>query len=135
MAESAIKVDITGLEPLKGLLDVLVVNVDKLPIEVTDALQLIAGELDAYRYDWEYIKSLGIHPADVVSFVNGSVTDRVIAGHPISKKVSVAEMPDIIAESFWIYAPCGFVCGWGEKPERARGGEIKGKLKVPYNEF
>jgi hypothetical protein len=134
MAESNLKIKITGLEPLKSFLDVLVANIDKLPIEVTNALQLAVGELDTYIYNREYLILRSIPFEDVNVFVNGKITKHVQAGYPISKIVSVTGSPDIIAESFWIHASCGFVCGWGEKPDIACGGEIKGKLKVPANE-
>lgn len=134
MADLTIKANIADMEPVRSLLDVLVANMHKLPPEVLNAMQMLAGDVDSYAYNLEYLHSRGVGHGSVKVFINGVITERVIAGYPISKKVSVAEMPDIIAESFWIHAPCGFVCGWGEKPERARGGEIKGKLKVPYNE-
>lgn len=134
MAKLNLEIKVSDMEPLKSLLDVLVANMHKLPHEVINAMQMLAGDIDSYAYNLEYLHSRGVDHGVVKVFINGVFTERVIAGYPISKKVSVAEIPDIIAESFWIYAPCGFVCGWGEKPEIARGGEIKGKVKVPYNE-
>lgn len=134
MADLTIKTNIADMEPVKGLLDVLVANMHKLPPEVLNAMQLLAGENDSYAYNLEYLHSRGIDSRDVKVFINGVITKKVIAGYPISKVVSSQGAADVIASSFWIYAPCGFVCGWGEKPERARGGQIKCKVKVPYNE-
>ena len=134
MAESIIKLNLADMEPVKSLLDVLIANMHKLPPEVINAMQLLAGDNDGYAYNLEYLHSRGIDSGDVKVFINGVVTEQVIAGYPISKVVSTRGVADAIVGSFWIYAPCGFVCGWGEKPEIARGGEIKGKLKVPYNE-
>lgn len=134
MKKLSLKVKITGLEPLKSFLDVLVANIDKLPIEVTNALQLAVGGLDSYIYNREYLIERSIAFESISVFVNGKITNHVQAGYPISKVVSVTGSPDMIAESFWIHAPCGFVCGWGEKPDIACDGEVKGKLKVPYNE-
>lgn len=134
MADLTIKTNIADMEPIKSLLDVLVANMHKLPPDVLNAMQLLAGDIDSYAYNLEYLHSRGIDHGDVKVFINGVITEKVIAGYPISKVVSTHGVADAIVSSFWIYSPCGPICGWGEKPELARGGEIKGKVKVPYNE-
>jgi hypothetical protein len=134
MAESIITFNVADMEPVKSLLDVLVANMHKLPSEVLNAMQMLAGDIDSYAYNLEYLHSRGIDHGDVKVFINGVITEKVIAGYPISKVVSTHGVADAIVSSFWIYAPCGSICGWGEKPDIACGGEIKGKLKVPANE-
>ena len=133
MAELKCEINVTGIQPIEDLLEVMAANYDALPDAVKDAILQIDD--DPTLYDHRYIENVignKAYDGALRVYVDGEIARCVEAGHRIGKRVVYAmkhdedgngftRKPSHTAESFWVTHGNDYICGWGEKP--VLGGE------------
>lgn len=79
--EHKVSVSVTGIEPLKRLIELLHSNFLELPVAVQQALLELSCD-GKKVWDIGYFKDLGLHPADIEVYLDGEKTSGVMAIWP-----------------------------------------------------
>lgn len=79
--EHKVSVSVTGIEPLKQLIELLHSNFLGLPVAVQQALLELASD-GKKVWDIDYFQKMGVHPSDVEVYLDGEKASGVMAIWP-----------------------------------------------------
>lgn len=88
MNKMTIDLKVSGIEPMKKLVELLADNYSRLPPAIQEAI----GELYAEErkcWDADYFNAMGINSYDVKVIVDGTETSKIIAIYPYDAEIMV----------------------------------------------
>lgn len=81
MPKMNIELKLSGLEPLKKLIELLSIHYTELPTDVQNELTAMMAE-ERLVWDMDYLAHIGVPPHDVDVFADGERVERVAAVYP-----------------------------------------------------
>ncbi len=79
--EHKVSVSVTGIEPLRQLIELLHSNFLELPVAVQQALRELASN-GKNVWDIDYFQKMGVHPSDIEVYLDGEKASGVMAIGP-----------------------------------------------------
>lgn len=84
--QQTVKLELTSLEPLKSILNLIADNIGEMPIYLVDALKLISDD-KVFNVHFKDLKNDGVDLTGVLSHVNGVEVPTFISANKINKTV------------------------------------------------